>query len=156
MRSRPKSTYMLRICAVLLATALLAGCGGGGGSSDVTKIKQTLTRYFSAFGAGDGATACSLFTQAGQAAFEHTVPGTTAGRCAQIVTFIGAGLTPPTKQALESAQIGKINVVAGTATVQVADVTATSGSFAAFPRLKAGSPPYVLTKQPDGSWKIAG
>jgi hypothetical protein len=61
------------------AVALLAGCGGGGGggsgSSSTDDVRAVTQNFVKAFGAGDGKTACTLLTPAGQAAFVKKVGG---------------------------------------------------------------------------------
>ena len=62
------------------AVALLAGCGGGGGGSSSTTsgsddVRAVTQNFVKAFGAGDGKTACTLLTPAGQAAFVKKVGG---------------------------------------------------------------------------------
>jgi len=142
---------ILRIGAVtaLLVGFLVAGCGGG--TDDVAKVKQTMTRFLAAMADGDGATACSLATASAQAKLERASPGTS---CEQDVSILSGRLSSEIKDGLRSAQIKKVTIDRDTATVQDADITSTRGSLTGF--LQPGSAPTVLKKQSDGSWKISG
>ena len=61
--------------------------------------------------------------------------------------------TPQNNQGIV-ALIGSATVDGGSATVSNADITSTQGTLSGF--LGPSSAPTVLTKQPDGSWMIAG
>ena len=60
-----------------MTVALLAGCGGSGSSnaSSNDDVRAVTQNFVKAFGAGDGKTACTLLTPAGQAAFVKKVGG---------------------------------------------------------------------------------
>jgi hypothetical protein len=133
----------------LLAVVLAVGCGGG--SDDTAKIKQTIRRELTALADGDGATGCSLATPARQAKLVRALPG--AMTCDQVIKAVGQRLPASVKDGLRSAQVKKVTVHGNTATVQDADITSARGNIAAF--LQPGSPPTVLTEQPDGTWKIS-
>ena len=65
-----------RALAIAAVAVALAGCGGGGSSSSSTDDARAVTESFvKAFGAGDGKTACTLLTPAGQTAFVKQVGG---------------------------------------------------------------------------------
>jgi hypothetical protein len=145
------SVVRVGLITALLTGTLVAGCGGGGGGSDVTNVKQSLTRELAALADGDGATACSLATAAGQARLEQAVSGAS---CERVVKLLAERLPAQVKAGLRSAQINKVTVNGDTATVQDADITSTRGSLSGF--LQPGSAPTVLKKQPDGTWKISG
>jgi hypothetical protein len=134
---------------VLLAALLIVGCGGG--SDDSANVKKTMTRLYSALASGDGATACSLATPSGRAKLERGVGK--GASCVQIVALLGASLPAKIKEGLRSVQVKKVTIHGNTATVQEADVTSTSGSLSGF--LRPGSPPTILTKQADGTWKVS-
>jgi hypothetical protein len=135
--------------AVLLAGSLVAGCGSG--SDDTARVKQTMTRELKSAADGDGATACSLATPSGQAKLARAVPGST---CEQVISLLSQRLPSQVKEGLRSAEIKKVTVNGDTATVQDADITSARGNLGGF--LQPGSPPTILTKQPDGTWKISG
>jgi hypothetical protein len=60
--------------AALIVAVLFAGCGGAGSKASGTDDVRAVTENFvKAFGAGDGKTACTLLTPAGQAAFVKKV-----------------------------------------------------------------------------------
>jgi hypothetical protein len=68
-----RNRVALTVGAVVVA---LCGCGGGGSSSSSTDDVRAVTQNFvKAFGDGDGKTACTLMTRAGQAAFVKKVGG---------------------------------------------------------------------------------
>jgi hypothetical protein len=133
----------------------LTGCGGGGGGggSDVTKVKQTLRRELVALATGDGATVCSLATASGRTKLENAVPGAS---CEHVVQLVAQRLPESVKEGLRTAKIGRVTISGKTATVQDSDITSSKGSLAGFLQPGPGSAPTVLTKQPDGSWKISG
>jgi hypothetical protein len=136
----------------LLGGLLVVGCGGGGGASaDVGKIERTMTREFAAVADGDGAVACGLATPSGRAVLANADPGAT---CEEVIAFVAARLTPEIRTALHNLAIKKVTITGNTASVADADVTSTRGSLKGFD--KPGSPPTILMKQPDGTWKIAG
>jgi tripartite-type tricarboxylate transporter receptor subunit TctC len=141
-----------RGAAIMVTATALVAAGCGGGLDDTAKVKQTMTRYLSAVGAGDGATTCSLLTPSGQAAFER-FKRAAAGSCPLLVTVFNAGLPAQVKTALRHAQIKKITINGNTATVRHADITSTKGDLSSV--VPPGSPPTVLTKQSDGSWKLS-
>ncbi len=138
--------------AALAAAGLLVGCGGSSGSGgDAASVKQTVTRAFGALAAGDGATLCSLATQAGQRTLASALPHST---CAKVVELVSVHLTPLQKAGLESVQIKKVTVAGDHATINDADFSSSRGSLKGF--ISSNSAPTRLTKQPDGSWKISG
>ena len=140
------------IIVAVMAGGVVAGCGGtGGGENDVAKVKQTMTRELSALADGDGATVCALATPSGRAKLQNEVPGLS---CPQIVTVAAQRLPSAIKQGLRNARVNKVTIHGDTATVQDADITSTQGALTGF--LKPGSPPTILQKQSDGTWKIAG
>ena len=68
-----RNRVALTVGAVVVA---LSGCGGGGSSSSsVDDVRAVTQNFVKAFGAGDGKTACTLMTTAGQAAFVKKVGG---------------------------------------------------------------------------------
>jgi hypothetical protein len=142
-----------RGAAIMVTAAALVAAGCGGGLDDTAKVKQTMTRYLSAVAAGDGATACSLLTRSGQAAFERFMRAAAAGSCPLIVTLFNARLPAQVKTALRHAQIKKITIHGNTATVQHAGITSTKGDLSTV--VAPGSPPTVLMKQSDGTWKLS-
>ncbi|MGB9183499.1 MAG: hypothetical protein WCB67_05490 [Solirubrobacteraceae bacterium] len=136
----------------VLSGVLLAGCGSSTGlSADASHAANTLTRAFHALGTGDGGTVCSLATTAGRKSLASAVPHST---CAQVVTLVSAHLTTKQKAALGSVKVRKVSVKGNLATVRAKDISSTQGSFKGF--LSANSAPERLSKQSDGTWKIAG
>jgi hypothetical protein len=146
----------LRIAVVVaLAGLLIPACGGGGGGSseDETAVKQTVELFLHAVAAGDGITACTLATPEGQAKLLQEV--NQAGQnCTQVVTFVSAGFSQDTRDGLATAKVEKVGFDGDTATVEDEDITSTQGDLQAF--LDPNSPPTVLTRQPDGTWKLSG
>jgi hypothetical protein len=64
-----------RVATVLLASAVVLGCGGGDGGgprqAGGPSAKQQLTEYLAAFNRGDGRAACALLTPRAQAGVPH-------------------------------------------------------------------------------------
>jgi hypothetical protein len=110
-----------------------------------------MTHELMAVARGDGVTACSLATPTGQARLAKSIPGAT---CRQVVSLLADRLSPAIKDGLGSAHVTRVTISGDTATVQDSDISSTRGSLAGL--LQPGSPPTVLTKQPDGTWKISG
>jgi hypothetical protein len=140
-----------RCAAIIVAATALVAAGCGGGSDDAARVKQTMTRFLSAVGAGDAATACSLLTPSGRAGFERFMRAP-AGSCSLLITLFNRNLPPGVRTALRHARIKTVKVRGNTATIRHADVSSTRGDLSAV--VKAGAPPAVLTKQPDGTWKL--
>jgi len=136
------------LLATLVASVALAGCGG---TSDATKVEQTVTRAFRALATGAGATLCSLATPAGQKTLAAAVPHST---CENVIKLVSVHLTASQKAALESVKIKKVTISGDHATVSDADLTSAHGSLKGF--IQSGSAPTKLTKQSDGSWKLSG
>ncbi|MGH2870030.1 MAG: hypothetical protein ACRDNK_20980 [Solirubrobacteraceae bacterium] len=139
------------LSVVGLSGALLAGCGSSSGlSSDASHAANTLTRAFHALATGDGATVCSLATAAGQQSLASAVPGST---CRKVVVLVSAHLTSQQKAALGSVQVKTVAVKGNLATVRAQDISSKQGSFKGF--LNAKSASTRLSKQADGTWRIA-
>jgi hypothetical protein len=141
----------LAALGVIVAVGL-AGCGGGGSSSDdAAKVSDTVTRLLHALGRGDGAGVCSLATTAGQKTLARALPNST---CPKVVELVSRHLSPSQKAGLETAKVGKVHINGSHASVPNTSITSPKGSLKGF--LQAGSAPTRLTKQSDGSWKISG
>jgi len=138
-----RASLVVGLTAAVLAGAV-AGCGGSSGSSDATKVKQTVTTAFTDLANGDGQGFCSLATPAGQQSLAKALPGST---CAKVVTLVSQHLSAQQKQALRHTTVK-------TVTVKNSDITSSSGSLKGI--LGASSAPTTLAKQSDGSWKLAG
>jgi hypothetical protein len=139
------------VLAVIVGVVALALTACGGGASDEAKIKQTVVRELAAIANGDGATACSLATAAGRAKLERDNPGHT---CEQLIRLAATALPESAKEALRAAHVNRVTITGNTATVSDSDITSSKGSLASI--FQSGTPPTVLTKQSDGSWKISG
>ncbi|HEY5198340.1 MAG TPA: hypothetical protein VIJ51_15070 [Solirubrobacteraceae bacterium] len=139
------------VIAGLLAGGLVAGCAAGGSTADAGKVAQTVTRELGDLAAGNGAAACALATPTGQTELASASPN---HKCAQAIELVSQNLTPAVRLGLKTAVVKKVTINGGSATVSNADITSTQGSLSGF--LGPGSAPTVLTKQPDGSWEIAG
>jgi nitrous oxide reductase accessory protein NosL len=142
-------TFRNRLLAALAVSLVIAGCGGG--SSEATKVEQTVTRAFHALATGDGATLCSLATPAGQKSLAAAVPHSS---CAAVIKLVSAHLTASQKAGLESLKIKNVTINGDQATINDSDLTTAHGSLKGF--IESGSPPTKLTKQSDGSWKLSG
>jgi hypothetical protein len=145
-----------RIALLLaLASLLIPACGGGGGGSseDETAVKSTVEQFLHAVAAGDGVTACALATPEGAAKLLADV-GQAGGNCTQVVSFFAASFSQDTRDGLATAKVKKVSFDGDTATVEDADITSTQGDLKAF--IDPDSPPTVLSRQPDGTWKLSG
>ena len=135
--------------AAVVVSLVLAACGGG--ASDTAMVRQTVTRALHALATGDGATLCSLATRSGQASLAGAVPGSS---CARVIQLVSARLSPSLKSALTSVEVGSVTIHGDRASVPDTSLTSSHGSLQGF--LQAGSAPTLLSRQPDGSWKISG
>jgi ketosteroid isomerase-like protein len=145
----------LRIAAVAtLAGLVIASCGGGdggGSSQDEAAVKQTVEQFLHAVASGDGATACSLATPEGQARLVEQA-GQAGANCTQVVASVSVGFAPVTRDGLATATVTKVGFDGDTATVADEDIASSQGDLGAF--LDPDSPPIVLAKQLDGTWKL--
>jgi hypothetical protein len=136
--------------ATLLAGLVVGGCGTSE-SADTAKIKRVVTSELADLAAGKGGAACALATPLGQV---QLASGSSAHTCSAAVDEASGKLSAEVKDGLRTAQVNKVTITGGSATVSDADITSTQGSLTGF--LDPASAPTVLTKQPDGSWEIAG
>lgn len=140
-----------RALATVVAGAVLAGCGATDTTADAAKIKQTIVSELADLANGNGAAACALATPTGQT---ELASGSPHKSCAEAITKVSQNLPADVKLGLQHAQVNKVVITGGSATVSNADITSTQGNASSF--LTPASAPTVLVKQPDGSWKIAG
>ncbi|HEX3873096.1 MAG TPA: hypothetical protein VHW26_03045 [Solirubrobacteraceae bacterium] len=138
------------LTATLVTGCVLAGCGSSE-TADTAKIKRVVTSELADLAAGKGGAACALATPLGQA---QLASGSSAHTCSAAIDEVSAHLSAAIKDGLRTAQVNKVTITGGSATVSDADITSTQGSLRGF--LNPASAPTVLTKQPDGSWEIAG
>jgi hypothetical protein len=138
--------------ALLASAALVAGCGGGGGSTDhdVGQITQTVQTALADLARADGTAFCALATPAGQAKLAGALPGVS---CARLVALAGSRLSSATRAGLLHAHVTHVTVRGAAATVAASDIRATTGSLAAF---LSGNGPTTLRRERDGTWKISG
>jgi hypothetical protein len=128
--------------AVAAVAVALSGCGGGGGSgsSNSDDVRAVTQNFVKAFGAGDGKTACTLLTPAGQAAFVKQVGGPLGVRdCAKAV------------EAAHGEAGAELNLDFSGAKVQ--SVTVNGDSASAVVSAGKRSLPAKLSKA-GGSWKL--
>ena len=136
----------------LAVTAAAAGCGGGGGGgADAAKVKQTVRRALAALADGNGPAFCALATAGARAELARTTPGAT---CPDVVTRISHQLSPAVKVGLRHARVGTVSVNGDHASIRDGNITSTRGTLKGF--LQASAPPTKLTRQSNGTWKIAG
>lgn len=149
---QPRAAALVAVLAVALAVPL-AGCGGSGGG-DQLAIKQTLQQFLAAIGRGDGSTACSHVTPAGQQALATQIAAITKSdrvvSCQLIITELGRLLPAPVRIGLAHARIDRVTVNGKTASVKDSDIHATQGDLSAFLQ---GSPATRLQKIA-GVWLI--
>ncbi|HEY0631584.1 MAG TPA: nuclear transport factor 2 family protein [Thermoleophilaceae bacterium] len=128
--------------ALAAVAALVAGCGGGGSSSQ-DQIKKVLSTYYGAFAEGDSATACDQLAKDTVQNLEKQAKGRS---CTDV---LNTALQQPdyasVAQKLKKAKITKITVLNDKATAQI-DVPGLRG--------RAARAPVALKKEGD-SWKIA-
>ena len=136
----------------LVVAAAVAGCGGGGGGgADAAKVKQTVRQALTALADGNGPAFCALATAGAQAELARTTPG---ARCPQVVRTITHQLSPQVKLGLRHARVGTVTINGDHASIRDGNITSTRGTLKGF--LQASAPPTKLTRQSDGTWKIAG
>ena len=143
-----------RLAGALAAAALgLAGCGGGGGGggADAAKVKLAVQRALAALADGNGPAFCALATTGAQAELARTTPGAS---CADVVRRISNQLSGQVRLGLRNARVGKVSLSGAHASIRAGDITSTRGTVKGF--LQASAAPTKLTRQSDGSWKIAG
>lgn len=104
------------------AVALLAGCGDGSSSAAGRDDVRAVTENFvKAFGAGDGKTACTLLTPAGQAAFVKKVGGPLGVKdCARAVAAAHGEAAAQLNLDFSGASVKSVNVNGSTASAVVA------------------------------------
>lgn len=144
----------VRLAGTLGTVALAvagAGCGGGSGGADAAKVKQTVRQALTALASGNGPAFCALATAGAQAELARTTPGAS---CRQVVTRISNQLSPAVKLGLRHARVGKVTIDGDHASIRAGNITSTQGTLEGF--LQASAPPTRLTRQADGTWKIAG
>jgi hypothetical protein len=142
--------HLVGVIGAVVGGALLAGCGSSNGA-DTAKITQTVTSELRDLANGNGTAACGLATPSGQAELAGASP---AHSCAAAIELVSAHLSAQIKLGLQTAEVKQVTISGGSATVSDADITSKQGDLTGF--LSPSSAPTVLTKQPDGSWKIAG
>jgi hypothetical protein len=136
----------------LAVAAAAAGCGGGGGGgADAAKVKQTVRRALAALADGNGPAFCALATAGARAELARTTPGAT---CPDVVTRISHQLSPAVMVGLRHARVGTVTVNGDHASIRDGNITSTRGTLKGF--LQASAPPTKLTRQSNGTWKIAG
>jgi hypothetical protein len=138
------------LAIVLSAAAVVAGCGSSG-TSDTTKVKQTVKTAFADLANGNGQGFCSLATPAGQKSLAQNLPGST---CAKVLTLVSQHLSAKQKEGLRNATVKAATVKGNTATVKNSDITTGKGSLSGV--LGSSSASTTLTKQSDGTWKLSG
>ena len=130
------STFVLR---VVIATVLLAGCGGSA-SDDVRSAWQAAA---SAAADGDGTAFCAAVTAEGR----KTVTSRTGLACDDAVRLLAATLSAADKTAIRSASITKVEVDGERATV-IYDVDASLA--------KVGFTGHTSLERVDGRWMLRG
>lgn len=133
-----------RRAAVAAAAVLLAGCGGGGGQRvpDTDAASAAVLGFSKAFGAGNGAAACGLLTDAARTAFLKRVQTLVPTKdCAVALKKVHDEAGADVNQAFQTATVSNVKVNGGSATV-----TLTASGH---------STPVGLAKQ-GSSWKLTG
>ena len=128
--------------------ALLAGCGGGGGSaSDTDAVAQTLKSATSALASGDGGKACGYLTPDAQrqAQLQAGIAALGTTDCPTMVNRATAFMSPLDRKQIESLEPSNIAVNGDSASATVATQV-------------GGSPMSVdlNLQKVDGDWKISG
>jgi hypothetical protein len=111
-----------------------------------------MEQFMHAVAAGDGVTACALATPEAQAQLLQQV-GQTGADCVQAIPVVSADFSPATRDGLATATVTEVGFDGDTATVADEDIKSSQGDLSAF--LDPDSPPAVLTRQPDGTWKLS-
>jgi ketosteroid isomerase-like protein len=123
--------------AVLLAAALIAGCGGGG-ESDEDQVRGVVESFVQAGEDRDAAAACDLLAADQVKTVEKIGPG---GSCATIL----AGIFSKAEDVSTDVEIQDVRVEGDRATVD-----ATVKSPGSQPKAES-----ILVVREDGEWKLA-
>jgi hypothetical protein len=112
---------------LLAASAVLAGCGGGG--SDQAAVQQTLTTYLHALADGDGVKACSQLTTSEAIQFAAYVgqqdPQIDSSNCAAAISALSGSLGGDGAAKLRNATVDNVKVSGDSATADVVGGTTT-------------------------------
>ena len=148
-RVRLAGTLGTAAVAVMIA---VAGCGGGGSRrADAVKVKETVGQALAALANGNGRAFCGLATAGARAELARTTPGAS---CPQVVRRISDQLSPAVRLGLRHALVGTVTIHGDRASIRPGDITSTRGALKGF--LQASAPPTRLSRQSNGTWKIAG
>ena len=142
MEDHKRSALRAGALALVVAAALLAGCGGGDRRSDRDEVASAVGAFSKALGAGNGSAACELLTTQAQAELVTRAASLAGTRdCASVITKIHDAAGDEVNAAFSSATVADVKVMGETAT---ATLTA-SGHRA----------PVSLAKE-DGEWRLQG
>lgn len=133
---------MRKLAALLIAAALLAGCGTSEGS-DSSQVEGTVLGYLTDLAEGDGQGACGrLSGEEARKLLEEvlrSVPELRATSCVDAIDKLSGGLGGEERKILEEARIDKVTIDGDSASATVVGGTNTAR----------------LTKV-DGVWVISG
>jgi hypothetical protein len=136
------------ISGLLVAVALLSGCGGGGDKpSDQEQVSSAVTDFAHAFGKGDGKKACALLTGSARTAFVTRIASLAGTRdCAEAIGKLPGLAGPNVTGPFETATVSKVVVTGDNATA----VLTAAGHSAQVTLQKAGGD-WLLTHVPGTS-----
>jgi hypothetical protein len=138
----------------LAAIVLVAGCGGGAGSSDQGKAMAAVSAFFAAVADDQGDAACVRLTLAGvqqisAAAFLLRTPGT----CQDAIKALNLQLSSSDKKSLKSADVTRVTISGARATVAQSDIQI---KVAGHPNLfRSSDPGPIRLEKVAGEWKIS-
>jgi hypothetical protein len=133
----------------VLATVLLAGCGGGGPKTDADAVAQVVKDAAHAVADGDGHKACGYLTPDAQRQAELQVGQGALGAfdCPTLVTRATAFLSPLDKQQIKDLQPANVQVNGTSASATLATQTGTS---------QPGASVQLNLTKIGNDWKISG
>jgi hypothetical protein len=128
--------------ALVVAGALLAGCGGGDRVSDSDAVRATVTGFSKALGAGEGDAACDLLTRQAQADLVKRAASLAGTRdCAAVIAKLHDSAGGDVNAAFSSAIVADVKVMDDTATARL---------------IASGHPAPVSLAKEDGEWRLTG
>jgi hypothetical protein len=128
--------------ALMVAGALLAGCGGGEKGSDSEAVTAAVSGFSKALGAGNGSTACGLLTTQARTEFVKRTASLGGTRdCPGAIAKIHDAAGAEVNAAFSSAQVNDVKVMGDSATATL---------------VASGHPAPVSLAKQDGDWRLTG
>jgi hypothetical protein len=128
--------------AVVVAGALLGGCGGGDRLSDSEAVRAAVGGFSKALGTGDGSAACELLTtQARDDLVKRAASLGGTRDCPTAIAKLHDAAGAEVNAAFSSATVADVKVMGETATARL---------------IASGHPAPVSLAKQDGEWRLMG